>query len=340
MKRYLFLVSILLSAASVTVVLYGLHASDTYQGMKVEPGNAERALAAILGFAAWMIGFVGMSRVTSPMDMIAWSIAVLAMFFSLDPNLHRITLFEICGLCMLELYLVRSIFLGKMGFLKAIWLDVLFALAVTVTYVFANIKGSAGWVGWAVPAWTIFFSLFKTLGLVMDSVTINKLRTRPFKVDISKEAPDFNLPDQDGKMVKLSDYRGKNCVLLVFVRGDWCPSCHITLRAYERNKEKFQKNNVTVMAIGPDPVGVNRDMVKRLGVNFHVLADEKKECASLYGIQMQDNNPMTKYEQGIPLPATFLVSPQGNVEFTSRADNPGEIFNPEDIFPILEKIAS
>ena len=153
-------------------------------------------------------------------------------------------------------------------------------------------------------------------------------------------APDFSLPNQDGKQIKLSDYRGKNCVLLIFVRGDWCPTCHITLRAYERNKEKFQKNNVTVLAIGPDPVGVNNEMVKKLGVTYHILADESKECSFLYGVQAHDNNPFTKFDKGIPLPATFLVSPQGNVEFTSRADHAGEIFNPEDIFPVLEKIAS
>jgi peroxiredoxin len=94
------------------------------------------------------------------------------------------------------------------------------------------------------------------------------------------------------------------------------------------------------MSIGPDPVGVNRQMVERLGISYHILADEKHEAAKMYGIRLQDNNFGTKFEEGIPLPASFLVSPKGTVAYTSRADVPGEILNPEDIFPILERIAS
>src|SRR5271165_4627401 len=45
-------------------------------------------------------------------------------------------------------------------------------------------------------------------------------------------APDFTLPDAFGSLVKLSELLGKGPVILNFYRGDWCPFCNLTLRAY------------------------------------------------------------------------------------------------------------
>jgi peroxiredoxin len=125
---------------------------------------------------------------------------------------------------------------------------------------------------------------------------------------------------------------------MIFVRGDWCPSCHIMLRTYQRHKEKFTNKNITIMAIGPDPVGVNREMVESLNVDYKILSDESLECSSKYGIKKAPNNPMTKYEEGIPLPASFLVCQEGVLRYTSRADKPGEILNPAEIFSVIDKL--
>jgi peroxiredoxin len=258
----------------------------------------------------------------------------------MDPLHYGAPFFVICAVAMFFVYLPRLLLFNEWGFLKFIWVDITGCFMVVAAYVTANVKGEFGWRGWVIPAFPVFYTVFKTMGAAIEYKQIKPLTGKTYKAGIEKEAPDFNLPDHDGKMVRLSDYRGKNSVLMIFVRGDWCPTCHITLRSYEKNRQKFQDNNVTVLSIGPDPVGVNHEMVKKLGVRFHILADETGEVAMTYGIQAQDNNPMTKFEKGIPLPASFLVDPLGFVRFTSRADRPGEIFNPEDIFPILEKITA
>ena len=124
-------------------------------------------------------------------------------------------------------------------------------------------------------------------------------------------------------------------MLLLFVRGDWCPSCHIMLRTYQKNREKFQEKNVFVLAIGPDPVDVNKQMVTSLGLEFKILADIKQEVVKLFGVQMQDSNFMVKYEAGVPMPASFLVDKSGVVRYTSRADRAGDFLNPNKIFDVL-----
>ena len=94
------------------------------------------------------------------------------------------------------------------------------------------------------------------------------------------------------------------------------------------------------MAIGPDPVGVNKQMVEKLGVEFKVLSDDKQRTAMNYGIQLRDydNDFAEKYQEGIPLPASFLVDRNSIVRYVSRPDKVGEFLNPSLIFPILETL--
>ena len=82
-----------------------------------------------------------------------------------------------------------------------------------------------------------------------------------------------------------------------------------------------------IMAIGPDPGGVNRQMVENLGIDYKVLSDEHLETAKQYGIQIPDKTNVpgaTQYEEGSPLPASFLIDKNGTVIYTSRPEQPGE----------------
>lgn len=94
------------------------------------------------------------------------------------------------------------------------------------------------------------------------------------------------------------------------------------------------------MAIGPDPVGVNREMVLKLGLDFKVLSDEGQRIAMKYGVQLDkyDNDFAEKYEEGIPLPASFLVDKKSVVQYVSRPDKVGEFLDPRTIFPIVEQL--
>ena len=159
-----------------------------------------------------------------------------------------------------------------------------------------------------------------------------------YAAEVGKEAPDFELEDHDGKMVKLSDFKGVRDLLLIFVKGDWCPGCHMMLRTYEKNREKFMQKNVMVMAIGPDPVGVNKSMVDRLGLEYKVLSDESQKIVEKYGIKIPSFPGAPKQYESTPLPASFLICKGGIVRYSSRPDKPGEFLNPSLIFPILDSL--
>ena len=109
------------------------------------------------------------------------------------------------------------------------------------------------------------------------------------------------------------------------------------LRTYERERKRFQFKNIMVMAIGPDPVGVNLEMVKKLGLEYKVLADNDQEIAKKYCLQTQKPHPPAKLE-AIPLPASFLIDKNGIVRYSSRADRAGEILAPSLIFPVVDSL--
>jgi peroxiredoxin len=231
-------------------------------------------------------------------------------------------------------HMYRMPLLNRWGLNKNWWLDPLICFSGLALCVAGALK-TPGWQPWAFVAFGGMQAFFTGLG-TLQSLAIQKSKLGGYAVMAGRPAPDFTLPDENGAFVGLSSFRGKGHVLLIFVRGDWCPSCHITLRTYARNKARFQEKNVTLLAIGPDPVGVNRRMVEELGVPFKMLSDEGQHVAMTYGVQMQDPVSKQMKPEGVPLPASFLVDAGGMVRYTSRPERAGEFLNPETIFPVLE----
>lgn len=221
------------------------------------------------------------------------------------------------------------------------WFEPLAFSVSALLYLLINITGNYSWQGWAFPFPVLVFTAVLGWGIVKDKRQLLSQTMGGYKVQVGKPASDFELPDQDGRPVSLSGFRGQRHLLLVFVRGDWCPGCHMMLRTYEKNNLLFRKKNVFVMAIGPDPVGVNREMVEKLGLDFKVLSDEGQRTAMDYGVQLKeyDNSFAEKYEVGIPLPASFLIDKQGVVRYVSRPDKVGEFLNPSLIFPVVEQLS-
>ena len=101
----------------------------------------------------------------------------------------------------------------------------------------------------------------------------------------------------------------------------------------------LQEKNVTLLCIGPDPVGVNKKMAEKIGVNYSILSDEGQKVVVQYTVELQPPLPnIPKSYKGIPLPASFLIDKEGFIRHTSRVDHVGEVLSPEDIFITLEKL--
>jgi len=100
------------------------------------------------------------------------------------------------------------------------------------------------------PAYVIFMILIMhTYIIVKNAQMLGKAAKHGYNVKVGLKAPDFLLPDQFGNGVRLSDFYGKRIVLLIFVRGDWCPYCHMIMRTYMRESERFKKKNILLIAL-------------------------------------------------------------------------------------------
>lgn len=113
------------------------------------------------------------------------------------------------------------------------------------------------------------------------------------------------------------------------------------LRTYERNKHRFYGKNVVILGIGPDPLGVNKAMIERLGISFKMLSDEHFVVLRQYGNRYANQflqKTAAGYEEGIPLPAAYLIDRYGIVRYISSAEYVGEFLDPNTIFPVLDQL--
>ena len=239
---------------------------------------------------------------------------------------------------------IRLIFFVQFGYSRFRYFEFFLINLSLGLYIAGNLLHASGWQKWAFPAPVLIFGFYIANGVILDSKGLLAYLKKRKYVEPGNPAPEFALPDQDGNTTKLSDFKGKRDVLLIFVRGDWCPGCHMMLRTYQRENHRFKEKNILCMAIGPDPVGVNRAMVEKLGLDFKVLSDEGQKIAQTYGCRLDDDENLHpvgeshKYQEGIPLPASFLVDKKGIVRYTSRPDRVGEFLDPAKIFPVLKML--
>jgi len=292
------------------------------------------------GLIAFFFGMKEVSTYTSWFQFITVYLAAIVAGLSLTYDFLTFTFFLYSFIFIAVGAITRVMFFRTFGYTQRAWLEPTFLVLAFISYVTGNLLTSIGWQGWVLPLPLLGFLAIFVNGVLKDKVQLLGFTRGGYKIAVGAAAPDFTLPDQDGIQVSLDSFVGKRHLLLVFVRGDWCPGCHMMLRTYQKEAAKFKTKNIFAMAIGPDPVGVNREMVEKLGVEFKVLSDEKQKTAMVYGVQLDkyDNDFAEKYEEGIPLPASFLIDKSGIVRYISRPDKVGEFLDPRTIFPIIEKL--
>ncbi|MGZ4118866.1 MAG: peroxiredoxin family protein, partial [Bacteroidia bacterium] len=297
-------------------------------------------IASIYALLAYFCSIKEVATYTSNYQFIVVTASALLLGISVDRSLTTLPLLTIGMFFVAAGSTFRIAFFKTFGYTQHSWFEVLMFILAFSCYLIGNILVPGNWKGWAFPPVLLFFQGVLAYGIIKDKKQLTNFTKGGYKIAIGKEAPDFALPDQDGEIVNLSEFTDKRNLLLIFVRGDWCPGCHMMLRTYERERVRFQEKNILVMAIGPDPVGVNREMVLKLGLDFKVLADDGQRIAMKYGVQLSeyDNDFAEKYEEGIPLPASFLVDKKGIVQYVSRPDKIGEFLDPRTIFPIVDKL--
>jgi peroxiredoxin Q/BCP len=100
---------------------------------------------------------------------------------------------------------------------------------------------------------------------------------------IGSKAPEFTLPDQDGKMHSLKDQKGK-WTLIYFYPKDDTPGCTVEACTIRDNYASFKKMGITVWGISVDPVKKHAKFVEKYSLPFTLLSDEEKKVVNAYKV--------------------------------------------------------
>jgi peroxiredoxin Q/BCP len=123
-------------------------------------------------------------------------------------------------------------------------------------------------------------------------------------------APDFELPDQDGNPVRLSDLRGGLVVLYFYPKAD-TPGCTTQACGIRDHRADYDAAGATVLGVSPDPVKAVKKFHDKQGLGFTLLADSDHAVAEQYGVWVEKSMYGRKY-MGVAR-ATFIIDPKGKI---------------------------
>ncbi len=133
-------------------------------------------------------------------------------------------------------------------------------------------------------------------------------------------APDFTLTDVDGKIHRLSDYRGK--VVIVNFWATWCPPCREEMPSMQKAWETLREKDVVMLAIN---IGENEDtifqFIANYPVDFPLLMDLDSTVIGNWPVK--------------GLPTTFIVDTQGRLAYRAIG---GREWNTPDLLKLAQKL--
>lgn len=136
---------------------------------------------------------------------------------------------------------------------------------------------------------------------------------------VGTKAPDFNLPATGGRQVKLSDYAGKN-LIIVFYPKDQTPGCTQQLCALRDDTELFAGLNTEFIAINPDSVESHERFATAQSYKFPILVDADRAIAKAYHALKEDGNGIQRTVYILDKAGVVRYSKQGLPPDTELAD--------------------
>ncbi len=145
-------------------------------------------------------------------------------------------------------------------------------------------------------------------------------------IAVGQAAPEFALKDQSMKEVKLSDFKGKKNVVLVFYPLDWSPVCTNEHACFVNDMKQFETLDAEVLGVSVDSAWSHKAYAEKMGIKYPLLADfqPRGAMAEKYGVFLAD--------KGITGRAIAIVNKAGNIAWFKQYDIP--------VVPDLKEVAS
>ena len=127
-------------------------------------------------------------------------------------------------------------------------------------------------------------------------------------LEVGTKAPAFTLPDQDGKMVSLKDFKGQK-VVLYFYPKDNTPGCTKQACNFGELLPQFREKGAAVVGVSKDSVASHKKFQEKFGLPFTLLSDPELKAIQAYGV-WQEKNMYGKKTMGV-VRTTYLIDEKG-----------------------------
>jgi len=149
---------------------------------------------------------------------------------------------------------------------------------------------------------------------------------------VGTPAPDFELPDAQGDLVRLSDSQGKP-LILVFYPLDWSPGCSQQLDLYQQELDEFEKRGVNLLAVSVDSIYSHGAWASVRGITFPLLSDfhPKGEVSRRYHVYRETD--------GFSERALYVLDAEGIIRYAHVSPYVHHIPDIYELFGVLDSLS-
>ena len=145
-------------------------------------------------------------------------------------------------------------------------------------------------------------------------------------LEVGKKAPDFTLPDQNGDLHSLSEYKGKK-IILYFYPKDNTPGCTKQACGFAERYPQFIEKGAVVLGISKDSVASHKKFEEKYGLPFTILSDPERKVIQAYDVWKEKMN-YGKVSMGV-VRTTYLIDESGKIakafDKVKATDNPEQM---------------
>ena len=169
------------------------------------------------------------------------------------------------------------------------------------------------------------------------------------------KAPEFELKDQNGKLVRSSDLLASGQLIVCFIRGRWCPFCVGQVEAMNSIVSQIKNAGAQLVGISPQTVQQSFFMADQHKLRFSMLSDSANQVAKLFGLAYK----VPDYQQAVykrvfinlphangdeswelPIPAIYILDRDGTVLYAWANEDYTERPEPAEILQKLSNYSS
>lgn len=130
------------------------------------------------------------------------------------------------------------------------------------------------------------------------------------ELKVGDVAPEFEMKGSDGKTYKLSDFKGKQAVVVAWYPRAFTPGCTKECKSFKADGDKMRAFQVAYFTASNDPVEKNTEFAKSLDADYPILSDPDSSVAMKYGIYNADRKAAQR--------VTFYIGADGKILFIDK----------------------